>query len=58
MRHKYVCKHFVMHFDTQVHIFASCTSVCAQIFTKSFLVVHYSVLSIKVKFHKDLIFYC
>ena len=41
---------------TRVHVFASCARVCTQIFTKNFLVVHYSVMSLSFKFHKDLIF--
>ena len=41
---------------THVHVFASCARVFAQIFTKIFLVVHYSVMSLSFKFHKDLIF--
>ena len=42
--------------NTGVHVFASCAPVCAQIFTKIFLVVHYSFMSLSFKFHKDLIF--
>ena len=41
---------------TRVHVFASCARVCAQTFTKIFLVVHYSFMSLSLKFHKDLIF--
>ena len=41
---------------THMHVFASCARVCAQIFTKIFLVVHYSFMSLSFKFHKDLIF--
>ena len=43
---------------TCVHVFSSYARVCAQIFTKNFLVVHYSVMNIDFKFHKDLIFRC
>ena len=41
---------------THVQVFASCARVCAQIFTKIFLVVHYSFMSLSFMFHKDLIF--
>ena len=41
---------------TFVHVFALCAHICAQIFTKFFLLVHYSVMSLSFKFHKDLIF--
>ena len=57
-RHKCVCKHFDMHVDAHAHVFASCTCVCAQIFTKICLVVHNSVISLSFKFHKDPIFCC
>ena len=39
---------------THVHVFVSCAHVFAQIFTKNFLGVHYSVISLSFKFHKDL----
>ena len=38
---------------TRVHVFALCARVCPQIFTKIYLVVHYSVMSLSLKFHKD-----
>ena len=41
---------------THEHVFASCVGVCTQIFTKIFLVVHYSFMSLSLKFHKNLIF--
>ena len=41
-----------------MHVFASCVCVCTQIFTKIFVVVHYSVMSFSLKFHKDPIFRC
>ena len=41
---------------THVHIFPSCVRIHAQIFTKFFLVVHCSVMSLSFKFHKNLIF--
>ena len=41
---------------TRVHVFALWACVCAQIFTKIFLVVHYSFMSLSFKFHKDMIF--
>ena len=42
---------------THMHVFLSCVCVCAQIFTKFFLVVHYSAMNLIFKFHKDLIFH-
>ena len=39
-----------------VHIFALCPYVYAQIFTNFFLLVHYYVMSLSFKFHKNLIF--
>ena len=42
---------------TFMHVFASCVQVCAHIFTKFFLLVHYFVMSLSFKFHKDLIFH-
>ena len=42
---------------TFMHVFALCVHVCAQIFTKFFLLVHYFVMSLSFKFHKDLIFH-
>ena len=42
---------------TCVHIFGLCVLICLQIFTKFCLVVHYSVISLSFKFHKDLIFH-
>ena len=42
----------------RVHVFASCARVCAQIFTKIFLVLHYSVINLHFKFHKDPMFRC
>ena len=44
-----------------VHTFASCARICAQIFTKFVLVVHYSVMSLRFKFNNDqpaLFHYC
>ena len=41
-----------------VHVFALCAHICAQIFTKFFLLVHYSVMSLSLKFHKDMNFCC
>ena len=41
---------------THVHIFPSCVRIHAQIFTKIFLVVHCSVMSLSFKFHKNRIF--
>ena len=49
----YACSKFRY---TSVHAFALCARMCAQIFTKIFLVVHYSVENLSFKFHKDLIF--
>ena len=39
-----------------LHVFALCAPVCARIFTKKFFVVHYSVVSLSLKFFKDPIF--
>ena len=49
-----------MHVDahTHTHVSALCTHICAQIFTKNFLVVHYSIWSLSFKFHKDPMFHC
>ena len=58
MRHKCVCAHFDMHVDVHLHVFALCSHVCAQIFTKIYLVVHYSVISLSFKIHKDPMFRC
>ena len=41
-----------------LHVFVLCAPVCAQIFTKNFLVVHHSVIILNFKFHKDPIFRC
>ena len=49
----YACSKFRY---TCVHAFALCARVCAQIFTKIFLVVHSFVENLSFKFHKDLIF--
>ena len=46
------------HFRASNHIFASFVCVCAQIFTKIFMVVLFSVMSLSFKFHKDPIFLC
>ena len=48
-RQKGVCARF----DAHAHVFALCVCVSAQIFTKKILVVHYSVMSLSSKFHKD-----
>ena len=53
MWHKYVCVYFDMHIDVHTHVFASCAHICAQILTKICLVVHYSIISLSFKFHKD-----
>ena len=45
-----------MFWYTCVHVFALFALTCLQIFTKFFLVVHYSVMSLSFKFHKDMIF--
>ena len=45
-------------FDVHAHGFALSSCVCAQIFTKNFLVVRFSVISLSLKLHKDLIFPC
>ena len=37
----------------RAHVFALCLRVCAQIFTKIFVVLHYSNISLSFKFHKD-----
>ena len=44
--------------QTWMHNFASCAHVSAQFFTNIYFVVHYSVMSLSLKFHKDLIFHC
>ena len=51
----YKCSKF---WYTFVHVFALCAHICAQIFTKFFLVVHYTIISLSFKFHKDPIFHC
>ena len=51
--HKYVCAHFDVNVDAHTHIFPSCMRISAQIFTKFFLVVHHSAMSLSLKFHKD-----
>ena len=57
-RHKCVCAHFDMHVDVHVHVFASCARVYAHIFSKICLVVHYSVMNLRIIFHKDPMFRC
>ena len=42
---RFLCAH--------MHVFPSCACLCTQIFTKIFVVVHYSVMSFSLKFHKD-----
>ena len=42
----------------RLHVFAFCAGIWALIFIKNFLVVHYSVISLSFKFHKELIFRC
>ena len=41
---------------TCVQVFALSALICLQIFTKFFLVVHYSVVSLSFEFHKDMMF--
>ena len=42
----------------RMHVFALCVLLCTWIFTKIFLVVYYSVMSLSFKFHKDPVFRC
>ena len=44
--------------NTRVHIYASWVCVCAQIFTKNYLMILYYLMKISLKFHKDLNFCC
>ena len=45
-------------FDVHTHVFPSCMHICAQIFTKNYLLVPFSVMSLRLKFHKDPLFCC
>ena len=45
-----------MFFEVCAHINASCGHVCAIIFIINFLLVHYYLISLSFKFHKDLSF--
>ena len=40
------------------HVFASCTRVCARIFTKNFMIFLYYLMNLSLKFHKDPSFRC
>ena len=42
----------------RTHVFASCTRVCARIFTKNFMIFLYYLMNLSLKFHKDLSFRC
>ena len=42
----------------RMHVFALCVLLCTWIFTKIFVVVYYSVMSLIFKFHKDPILRC
>ena len=44
--------------NARMHVFASCVLLCTWIFTKFFVVVYHSVMSLSFKFHKDLVFRC
>ena len=42
----------------RAHVYASCARVWARIFTKFFFVVHYYLMNLSFKFHRDRSFCC
>ena len=42
----------------RAHVYASCARVWARIFTKFYFVVHYYLMNLSFKFHKDRSFHC
>ena len=44
--------------NARAHVDTSCARVCAQIFTKIFLIILYYLMNVSLKFHKDRSFRC
>ena len=44
--------------NARAHVYTSCARVCAQIFTKIFLIILYYLMNVSLKFHKDRSFRC
>ena len=44
--------------NARAHTYASCTRICARIFMKNHLMILYYLMTISLKFHKDLSFRC
>ena len=42
----------------RAHVYSSCSRVCARIFTKNLVIIHYYLMNISLKFHKDRGFRC
>ena len=44
--------------NERAHVYASCARMCARIFMKNHLMILYYLMTISLKFHKDLSFRC
>ena len=44
--------------NVRAHVYASCSRICARIFTKNLLLILYYLVNISLKFHKDRSFRC